>query len=184
MRGQVCTSKDLTRAPIWRGVARRLGEWHAVLPIEMTSKTENGHRSNGFLGDHAHSDPSSQCQLNGHEDADKSRRLRMAAVSRSEPNLWSVMQCWVHALPSSSESERQRNIILRKELVRIIDELGDSLGPGQNGVSVFILFHCRNSQLTGQAGICPLRFALWKRHRTASQRPRSDHRRNRDRQLH
>ena len=31
--GRVCTPADLSTEPIWRAVARRLGEWHARLPL-------------------------------------------------------------------------------------------------------------------------------------------------------
>src|ERR1700748_2329050 len=33
IQGKVCQPSDLRRPEVWRGVARRLAEWHATLPI-------------------------------------------------------------------------------------------------------------------------------------------------------
>lgn len=41
--GRVCTPEDLVGEPVWRAVARHLGEWHAKLPID--SVVEVHHRS-------------------------------------------------------------------------------------------------------------------------------------------
>ncbi|PVH86106.1 kinase-like protein [Cadophora sp. DSE1049] len=32
--GKVCSPSDLADEPVWRGVARRMAEWHATLPLE------------------------------------------------------------------------------------------------------------------------------------------------------
>src|SRR5690242_3255837 len=37
--GSVCSPADLRRPDVWRGVAQRLGEWHATLPISSISST-------------------------------------------------------------------------------------------------------------------------------------------------
>src|SRR6516165_9452861 len=35
IRGRVCSPEDLTREAVWRGVARRLAEWHAIVPPDQ-----------------------------------------------------------------------------------------------------------------------------------------------------
>ena len=40
LSGHVCTAYDLVREPVWRAVAARLGEWHAVLPLSSTDIAE------------------------------------------------------------------------------------------------------------------------------------------------
>ncbi|KAA8899117.1 kinase-like domain-containing protein [Sphaerosporella brunnea] len=39
--GRPCEPADMGREAVWRGVARRLGEWHAVVPATVTG-SENG----------------------------------------------------------------------------------------------------------------------------------------------
>ena len=54
--------------------------------------------------------------------------------SKPTPNVWTVMQKWVFALPTTCETEIERKRILQKELERIVADLGDTPGLGGNGV--------------------------------------------------
>ena len=54
--------------------------------------------------------------------------------SKPIPNVWTIMQKWVFALPTTSEKEIKRKDILQKELERTVSELGDLPGLGENGV--------------------------------------------------
>ena len=38
--GRACDSADLGKESVWRGVARKLGEWHAILPIPGGANTD------------------------------------------------------------------------------------------------------------------------------------------------
>lgn len=115
-----------------RAVARRLGEWHARVPIvadkvDITPKKDE------------------------HEIEDRlSRSIPIRTLSKQEikainaitpgkpiPNLWTVMQKWIHALPTVTEAEGKRKIVLQKELERTVAELGDTLGLGNDGVCIF-----------------------------------------------
>lgn len=53
------------------------------------------------------------------------------------PNLWTVMQKWIHALPTVTEAEEKRKAVLQKELERTVAELRDTLGLGNDGVCIF-----------------------------------------------
>lgn len=114
IRGRVCTPEDLTRGDVWRGIARRLGEWHARLPIIFESGEPN---------------PLSACKPT----------LSKAAINgitpgRGTPNLWTVMQKWILALPATTDAEMTRKNVLQKELQRTVAELGNTPGIGKDGV--------------------------------------------------
>ena len=50
------------------------------------------------------------------------------------PNMWTVLQKWIRALPSASEDQRQRRLRLQKELERVASEFDDGKGLGEDGV--------------------------------------------------
>lgn len=54
--------------------------------------------------------------------------------SKPTPNVWTVMQKWVFALPITSETEVKRKKVLQKELERTVADLGEKPGLGGNGV--------------------------------------------------
>lgn len=121
--GQVCTPKDLVSEPVWRAVAKRLGEWHARLPVaavvenkeDITNGT-NGHKSNGTA-----------VGASG------------LASRRPTPNIWSVIQKWVDALPCDNPKQEARKQLLQKELDRSFKDLDNDRGPGSFG---FVFGHC------------------------------------------
>ena len=57
----------------------------------------------------------------------------------STPNLWTVIQKWIFALPVSTEAEKTRQGVLQKELERTVNELGDTRGLGKDGVRPLLL---------------------------------------------
>lgn len=114
IRGQVCTPHDLIAEPVWRGVAKRLAEWHACLPIVTDGDT---------TGACVERDPS----------FDKHGSVAIAQRAPS-PNIWTVMQKWVLALPIGTEAEKARKGTLQAELERSFHELDSTNGLGQNGV--------------------------------------------------
>jgi ethanolamine kinase len=50
------------------------------------------------------------------------------------PNLWTVLQKWILALPVDTEEQRERRRGLQKELERTAAELDDGSGIGEGGV--------------------------------------------------
>lgn len=115
--GKVCTPQDLVREPVWRAVATRLGEWHALLPVDPVAdnKTTNGHTVNG-------------------------RSPKSSLMSRLPiPNCWSVMQKWVSALPDDTPKKKARKELLQGELDRSFQDLDNERGPGVKG---FVFGHC------------------------------------------
>lgn len=124
--GQVCTPKDLVSEPVWRAVARRLGEWHALLPIAAVAE-ENGvsHGVNGH-------------NMNGSRS--KSLESTSDLASRTPvPNLWSVMLKWINALPCDTPKQKARKELLQRELNRSFKDLDNERGLGSSG---FVFGHC------------------------------------------
>ena len=111
-------------APIWRGVARRLGQWHAVLPISAAVE----------------STPAEDLTVAHELDVDTKIKtkpvddLTPVKPRRPGPNLWTVIQKWILALPATTEDERARRLGLQKELELIVGELDNGQGLGEDGV--------------------------------------------------
>jgi ethanolamine kinase len=124
IQGRVCTSEDLSREPIRRGVARKLGEWHSVLPIASVNKTKGTDHTNGVPA----SDVSCP-KVSSHY-----QRIKSATPGKVAPNLWTVLQKWILALPRETEAQMKRNDLLQVELGRIVNEFGNLRGLGKDGV--------------------------------------------------
>jgi ethanolamine kinase len=123
IQGSVCAPADLRRPEIWRGVAQRLGEWHATLPISSISST-----------------CPTPTQL-----APSNKRASLAAMAaltpgKPIPNVWTTMQKWILALPTSTTTEKNRLAQLQKELEWLTKLLGDT--PGIGGSNQLVFAHC------------------------------------------
>ncbi|EMD01199.1 hypothetical protein BAUCODRAFT_201884 [Baudoinia panamericana UAMH 10762] len=116
--GDVCTPEDLRKPEVYRAVARRLGQWHGSLPISAITSTPN---------------------LNV-MPASKHCGVKDGKQSRPYPNVWTVMQQWIEALPSSTEAERSRNETLNQELAWLSTTLGDT--PGLVEGRDYVFSHC------------------------------------------
>ncbi|KAL6718114.1 hypothetical protein ACLMJK_004201 [Lecanora helva] len=125
IRGHVCSPADLTTEPVWRGVARRLAQWHATLPILSAGNTTLAQDAGpeGSLPV-----PALSKSLPSSED------INAITPDLPAPNVWTTMQKWVFALPITSEVERQRKKVLQDELVRTVSDLGHTPGLGGNGL--------------------------------------------------
>jgi ethanolamine kinase len=132
--GKVCKAQDLTREPIWRGVARKLGEWHAKVPISGIS--EHGPAQNGLNG-------YSNGQTNGDTKAIKSNgtqpKIPAIASRQPIPNVWSVMQNWISALSTDTDKDRARKEMLQREVELSFQELDNEDGIGEHGL---VFAHC------------------------------------------
>ncbi|KAI8959929.1 ethanolamine kinase [Daldinia sp. FL1419] len=120
IRGTATQPADLRTPPIYLAVARRLAQWHATVPcIYETDPVKNG--VNGTS--------------NGHHEV----AAEHAAPGKPSPNVWTVMQKWIHALPTKTETQRTRQANLQQELTKLIDELSTRPGLGENGL---VFAHC------------------------------------------
>ncbi|KAK6592994.1 ethanolamine [Botrytis cinerea] len=132
IRGAVTSPADLRQQRIWRGVARRLAEWHAVVPCLATNHevqpTEiNGSEQFAFPAALGKVEPALQSAIDN------------AAPGKPAPNVWTVMQKWIYALPVGSEVEKTRQATLQKELTRLVAELSNRPGLGENSL---VFAHC------------------------------------------
>jgi len=122
IQGRVCTPKDLTREPVWRGIARKLAEWHAMLPID---RVDSAILANGVNGNH--------------ENSKTIVPPTGIAARKPNPNIWTVMQKWILALPDKTDAEKKRKILLLVELERSFQELDNTASLGQGGL---VFGHC------------------------------------------
>jgi ethanolamine kinase len=121
--GTVCTPEDLRRPEVWRGVAQRLGEWHATLPISSISSTCPA--------------PS---QLSPHNKRASLVDMAQLTPGKPIPNVWTTMQKWILALPTSTTAQTTRREELMKELKSLTKLLGDT--PGVGGANDYVFAHC------------------------------------------
>lgn len=121
--GRICTAEDLGKEDIWRAVAARLGEWHARLPLPTPKK-------------HSFEETGAERPNSNRVEATQAKSIGSRFPS---PNIWSVMQQWVHALPARTEAEKTHRGVLQNELQRSFEELDHDHGLGYSG---FILGHC------------------------------------------
>jgi ethanolamine kinase len=107
IRGDACSPQDLGKECVWRGVARKMGEWHGILPVASLSDDEK----NTTL-------PSS--------DLDVGQVVNSLSPYPVEPNIWTVMQKWITALPTPTPEDEDRKTTLQKELEWLVEELGNT----------------------------------------------------------
>jgi ethanolamine kinase len=128
MRGAVTSPEDLRRESIYRGVARRLAQWHAVVPCLPSPREPLQQQINGSA------EIGIPAPIPSHKDPALQTAMDNVAPRKPAPNVWSVMQKWIHALPSATEVQRTRQANLQKELIRLIEELSGRPGLGENSV--------------------------------------------------
>lgn len=104
---------------MYQAVARRMGQWHSTLPIAAISDLPDMH---------SRSTKHTSLDGDGLEEA-----------GRPTPNVWTVMQAWIDALPVRTEEETKRKVMLDSELRYLSSTLGNT--PGLNGNN-YIFSHC------------------------------------------
>ena len=126
IRGRVCHSIDLSDEAVYKGVARRLGEWHAILPVVFEDDAQNA--TNG--------DQNTLLSSSTSKSIPCTKQINKFTPNRFAPNLWTVMQKWIFALQTGTEAERKRKDTLQHELDRTVKELVDTPGVGKDSVCV------------------------------------------------
>lgn len=130
IRGAVTSPADLRREDIYRAVARRLAEWHAVVPCISTPRAPLPAEINGSEHFGISAPTSSR------KDPAIQNAIDNVAPGKPAPNCWTVMQKWIYALPTGSDEQRSRQASLQKELTRMVAEFSSRPGLGENGVSL------------------------------------------------
>lgn len=116
IQGTTTQPADLRTSSIYLAVAKRLAQWHATVPCIF----ETDAQTSGVNG--SASDP---CKA----------AIDHAAPGKPSPNVWTVMQKWIFALPTKTEAQRKRQSDLQQELTKLVEELSQRPGLGENGVS-------------------------------------------------
>lgn len=148
IRGQVCDSEDLTQERVWRGVARRIAEWHALMPVVAASEPTASNVADSPSGPFME-------PLNSRPSA---AAINSITPSKLTPNIWTVIQKWILALPTASQAEKKRKNELQMQLARTVAELSDIPSLGNEGVCLILSHRWSNVSaiLTFIAGLCSL----------------------------
>lgn len=109
IRGRATVPEDLRKPSIYLAVAKRLAQWHAKVPCLPST-------------------PAVDDVSNGVPSAD------LIVPGKPSPNVWTVMQKWILALPTRTDAELQRQGQLQEELTRTIQDLSQRPGLGKNSV--------------------------------------------------
>ena len=132
----MCTPEDLRRPEVWRGVARRIAEWHATLPITTVSHVPS---------------PLLSGKQKGPEVTHAIKRIEaMTPTGMPSPNVWTVMQKWILALPTDTDARKKRQVQLQTELEWLVKELSTTPGIGDRPL---IFGHC--DLLSGNVIVLP-----------------------------
>lgn len=152
IRGVVTSPVDLRRQDIWRAVARRLAEWHAIVPCLPAA--------HAILPQEIEASPELGVppSTSNRRDPVVQMAIDNVAPGKPAPNVWTVMQKWIYALPVGSDAEQQRQNKLQNELTRLVAEFSNRPGLGDNSVSGFLIHeficcHCDHGTLPGQFDI-------------------------------
>ncbi|KAF2842405.1 kinase-like protein [Patellaria atrata CBS 101060] len=146
IQGTACAPEDLRRPEVWRGVARRIAEWHATLPVtKITSPPPSTDAPTGRPKPLATLDDAPPPK-----PGTRHNRTPSVVTGKPEPTVWSVMQKWIAAVPTSTPEEKSRQATLSKELVWLARTLGDT--PGIHSAPL-VFAHC--DLLSGNVIISP-----------------------------
>jgi len=146
IRGAVTSPADLRKKVIWRAVARRLAEWHAVVPCLPSSHNQLS-EVNGNVDFGVPASPSTK------KDLAVQTAIDNIAPGKLAPNVWTVMQKWIYALPVGTAAEAQRQADLQKELSRLVAEFSNRRGLGENSVSSISIIY-KSSPRAASAPFC------------------------------
>lgn len=125
--GSVTAPADLRKEEIYRAVAKKLAQWHATVPC-LPGKTGHNRRLSRADG---------QGMVIPEDAVEYQRAVDGVAPGKPTPNVWTVMQKWIFALPADTEKQRARQAELQKELKWVVAEFSNREGLGKNGVSLY-----------------------------------------------
>lgn len=132
VRGAVTQPEDLRKPEIYKAVARRLAQWHATVPC-ISGRTGHSRKNSRVEG------LTISALDSNLGDAEFQQALDGVAPGKPPPNVWTVMQKWIFALPTETEAQRTRQAALQRDLRTLVDELSQRPGLGANGVSLELI---------------------------------------------
>ncbi|PHH71345.1 hypothetical protein CDD80_5348 [Ophiocordyceps camponoti-rufipedis] len=121
--GDVAQPNDLVNPEVMAAVARRLAQWHALVPCLPDSAIRRKEATNGAV------------ELNGSDKA----KISNTTPGKIVPNVWTTMQKWILALPTGSKPQADRRDRLQRELQDMVQQLSQRPGLGANGL---VFAHC------------------------------------------
>ena len=127
--GRVCSPADLQSERVWKGVAVRLGQWHATLPVLPNAQVEIS----------SHEQLELPLAMSAIRPAPSQKEIYAITPTKLTPNVWTTMRKWIYALPTKTEVQKHRKHQLQEELQRTVNDLADLPGLGENGL---VLGHC------------------------------------------
>ncbi|KAK3694671.1 kinase-like domain-containing protein [Podospora appendiculata] len=141
IRGTVTHPADLRKPSIYKAVARRLAQWHASVPCipGRTGHSRKNSRTDGL-----------SLPATALGDLEFQRAIDGVAPGKPSPNVWTVMQKWIFALPTDTETQRTRQAGLQEELQKIVSEFSQRPGLGENAL---VFAHC--DLLSGNVIVLP-----------------------------
>lgn len=131
--GSVTSPEDLRRKDVYRAVARRLAQWHAIVPClpatraPVEEEIESSEAMEAVAPTQSRRDPALQSAIDN------------VAPGKLAPNVWTVMQKWIYALPTHTAAQRARQASLQGELLRTVAELSGRPGLGKDSL---VFAHC------------------------------------------
>ncbi|KFY93718.1 hypothetical protein V498_04297 [Pseudogymnoascus sp. VKM F-4517 (FW-2822)] len=128
--GSVTAPGDLRNRDVYTAVAKRLAQWHAVVPCLPNTRVPV---------EEVASEAMEAMVPTERRDPEVQRKIDGVAPGKVAPNVWTVTQKWIYALPTATEEQRARQAELQKELERTIAELSDRPGLGKNSL---VFAHC------------------------------------------
>ncbi|KAK0737665.1 kinase-like domain-containing protein [Apiosordaria backusii] len=141
IQGSPTHPEDLRKPAIYKAVAQRLAQWHAVVPC---IKGRTGHSRKNSRAD----GPITLDSNLG--DVEFQHVIDNVAPGKPPPNVWTVMQKWIFALPTETEAQRARQAELQEELTSLVSQLSQRPGLGVNGL---VFAHC--DLLSGNVIVLP-----------------------------
>ncbi|KAH7326696.1 kinase-like domain-containing protein [Stachybotrys elegans] len=119
--GTVALPADLRRPDVLAAVARRLAEWHALVPCLPDASLTNGHANGKLNGSHC------------------VKAATTGPHGKLIPNVWTTLQKWVRVLPTATDAQRKQQAQLQRELDLMMERLGQRPGLGHQGL---VFSHC------------------------------------------
>jgi ethanolamine kinase len=108
-------------------VARRLAQWHAVMPVENVENTTIPQSPRMSAVD---SFPQSRRKM-----STSSLNVPNITPGMPSPNVWTVLQKWIIALPYDTKAQLDRRTVLQQQLDLLVEEIGNTGSVGKDGVS-------------------------------------------------
>lgn len=132
IRGSVTSPDDLRKKDIYLAVARRLAQWHATVPC-LPGKT---HVSDKMIAQSAEILVNVNAARKSTPFTSLQEAIDGIAPGKQAPNVWTVMQKWIFALPTDTPAQKERQALLQGELRKLVADLSQRPGLGKDGVRI------------------------------------------------